>query len=68
MKRLTICLIVLIVAGGVMMLPATSAQSEMTCDDLAPAGVPPALFVGMGDAYFAQGDHRWLVLVFFDLW
>ena len=56
MKRLMICLIVLGSISSVMLLPA-SAQSEIMCDDLAPESVPPALFVGMGDAFFAQGDH-----------
>ncbi|MBN1565509.1 MAG: tetratricopeptide repeat protein [Anaerolineae bacterium] len=65
MKRLTICLMILGVLGTLLIaLPITSAQSEMTCDDLAPATVPASLFVGMGDAYFAQGDQTLAILAY----
>ncbi|HEX3053496.1 MAG TPA: tetratricopeptide repeat protein [Aggregatilineaceae bacterium] len=33
------------------------AQTDITCADLAPEGVPAAYFVGLGDAYLAQGDY-----------
>jgi tetratricopeptide (TPR) repeat protein len=56
---------VLVVWGSIFPeLPSTSAQSEMTCGDLAPVSVPPALFVGMGDAYFAQGNQTLAILAY----
>ncbi len=60
--RITICLIGLVLAS--VLLAPSYAQSDVTCDDLAPANAPATLFVGMGDAYFAQGNHTLAIVAY----
>jgi tetratricopeptide (TPR) repeat protein len=43
---------------------AAAQDDEITCEDLAPASVPAALFVGMGDAFFALGDQTLAIVTY----
>jgi tetratricopeptide (TPR) repeat protein len=52
-----------ILAALLLIVPGSArAQTDVTCDDIAPAGVPASYFVGLGNAYFAQGDFALSVL------
>ncbi|MBI5958990.1 MAG: tetratricopeptide repeat protein [Chloroflexi bacterium] len=41
---------------------STGAQTDVTCEDIAPPGVPAAYFVGLGSAYFTQGNFTLSVI------
>ena len=55
----------LVVAGLLLSLTAVGlAQDEITCEALAPPGVSPTYFIGLGDAYFSQGDYTDAIIAY----
>lgn len=61
-KRIGLLLVLLIGLAG---MPSTiQAQTDLTCVDLAPDGVPAAYYVGLGNAYLAQGDYALTILAY----
>lgn len=45
-------------------LMAALAQDDLTCEDLAPAGVDAPYFVGVGDAYFESGSYAVAIVAY----
>ncbi|NDJ76935.1 MAG: tetratricopeptide repeat protein [Chloroflexi bacterium] len=42
----------------------THAQTDLACDDLGPPGVPPEYFVGVGNAFYDQGEYALTVVAY----
>lgn len=40
------------------------AQTDLTCEDLAPTDSPPTYYIGLGDAYFTQGNYPVAVVAY----
>ncbi len=42
----------------------SQAQTDVTCTDLAPADTPAPYYIGLGDAYFTQGNYTLAVVAY----
>lgn len=63
MKR--ILLVAALLLSGALGAPGSLlAQTDVTCQDIAPEGAPASYFVGLGDAYFAQANHTLTIVAY----
>ena len=59
------CGLALVLVVWVLLIPSGShAQTDVTCDDLGPPGVPPEYFVGVGNAFYDQGEYALTVVAY----
>lgn len=60
-QRLSLWLVLLLT---LVLPPALLAQTDITCETLAPADSPAAYFIGLGDAFRTQGDYSRAIVSF----
>ena len=54
----------LLASTALLLSPVLHAQTQITCEDIAPAGVDPAYYIGLGDAYFGQRDYTNAIIAY----
>lgn len=58
-------LLVLVLCYGLLsVVGLAQAQTDLTCEDLAPANAPATFFLGLGDAYFDQANYSVAILAY----